>query len=187
MHSLICNADTMKKKKNPKHKHFFLGAGVTAIVLLTLASFLFSTGYLNLGINSLTPEESYANSLSPRKNTSTSIYTRPTPDPAAPDQTAPTISFISPLNGSTVDTSWKSGAYYVQPIEVAAYDNDRIMVVYIFVNDILDGINVYNSTSYKQNVRIPTKAGTYTIKALGYDYNNNEGTASITLTVPGRK
>lgn len=179
----------MKKKTLKKQSFlsspFISGLGLSTLAFVIMGLILSLTGYITLG--KISPEETYANSLSPRKNTPTSIYTRPTPDPKAADQTAPTISFKSPLNGSNVDTSWKSGAYYVQPITLSASDNDRIMVVYVFINDILEGINVYNSTTYQQNVRIPVQAGTYTIKALAYDYNNNEGKASISITVPGRK
>jgi len=174
--------------KGRKHKsrwfqnnYFLSGLGVSTLLFLVTLCALYTSGYLQFRTST---EETYANSLSPRKQTSASIYSRPTPDPSNWDQIAPTISFASPVDGSNVDKSWKSGSYYVQPIKISASDNDRIMVVYLFVNDILDGINAYNSTSYEQNVRIPIKTGTYTIKAIAYDYNNNPAEVKISVIVP---
>lgn len=165
-------------KKWYAHEHFLSGLAFSSFLFLIVGGLLYSGGFLQIG-----SEESYANSLSPRKS-GPNWYTAPTPDPSGWDQIAPLVTFVTPINGSTVDAGSKVGTYYIVPVELSVSDNDRISQVAIYVNNVLDGVQYVNATTYKATARIPNQAGTYEIKAIAYDYNGNPGTASASVIVP---
>jgi hypothetical protein len=175
------------KKRNIKKSwyqngYFLSGLGLSTLLFVIMGSILYANGLLKLKIKNISPEESYANSLSPRKNAPTSWYTMPSPDPSHPDQTAPVVTITSPANGSNVDPESKVKTYYIVPVEVTV--NEPVSRMYQFVNDVLDGINAYTSTKYMVTSRIPNQPGTYVIKMTVYDYNFNPGTATVSVVVP---
>ena len=173
-----------KKRNNNwlQNGYFLSGLGLSTLLFVVMAGILYANGFLQFGVNT---EESYANSLSPRKQGPT-WYTPPIPDPNGWDQTAPTLSFVVPVNGSTVSPDSKIKTYYIVPVELSASDNDRIAHVAIYVNGVLDGLLYYNSTTYQATARIPNQAGTYEVKAIAYDYNGNPGEATTSVIVPVR-
>lgn len=178
-------ASKKRQSKLYQNGYFLSGLGLSSILFVVMSSILFSNGYLQFGNSEISQEESYANSLSPRKQ-GPGWYTPPTPDPNGWDQIAPTLSFIKPIDGNNVDPDSKVKTYYIVPVELSASDNNSISHVAIYVNGVLDGLLYYNSTKYLATARIPNQAGTYVIKAIAYDYNGNPGEATTSVIVPVR-
>lgn len=177
----------MKKKISSvalyQNKDFLSGVLFSTLAVLAIGSIFYLSGHLTF--QKISPQETFANSLSPRKS-GPRWYTPPVADPSGSDQIAPTVTFVSPKDGSLVDPGTKSGSYYIVPVVLSASDNDRIAHVALYVDDVLDGLMYYSGPSYQSNVRVPNQAGSYSIKAIAYDYNGNPGEAISVVTVPQR-
>lgn len=158
------------KNKWHKNKHFWSGLCIGIVI----ASILYSQGV-------------FADSLSPRKNAIG--FTPPTHDPNGADQTAPVIHFVYPTAGTVVDSTMLNslnGPYntYIVPIGYRASDNDKIVFVNIYVNDVIDSVMYYNDNVYETTARLPIQSGTYTIKAVAYDANGNSSYSTTSVVVP---
>jgi hypothetical protein len=100
----------------------------------------------------------------------------PVPTPAPADTTKPSVSIISPLNGSILKTNSKIN------ITANATDNIKISKVETYVAGVLKCSSTLSSGPYLCPWSVPGKKNTsYTITIKAYDTSSNTNSASITV------